>query len=175
MSSEIHVAMPGSSETLRFAETVRIGRTQTNAIVVNDASVSAEHVELRRSGEGWEIVDLESANGTFIGGRRVTRALLDAQTSVRLGVDGPEVHLTIHARAVADATNAVDVPAIEPLQRVGIGGRMRATIEIPCMYGLTIPPRLTAIRAIVIAVNPYVRFSQAKRRFTSALPRRPAL
>jgi soluble lytic murein transglycosylase-like protein len=112
MSSEIHVAMPGSSETLRFAETVRIGRTQTNAIVVNDASVSAEHVELRRSGEGWEIVDLESANGTFIGGRRVTRALLDAQTSVRLGVDGPEVHLTIHDRAVADATSAVDVPAI---------------------------------------------------------------
>src|SRR5678816_4488674 len=112
MSSEIHVAMPGSSETLRFAETVRIGRTQTNAIVVNDASVSAEHVELRKSGEEWEIVDLESANGTFIGGRRVTRALLDVQASVRLGVDGPEVHLTIHHRAVADATNAVDVPAI---------------------------------------------------------------
>ena len=66
MSSEIHVATPGRTEILRFAETVRIGRADTNAIVLTDGIVSGEHVELRKTPEGWEIVDLDSTNGTFV-------------------------------------------------------------------------------------------------------------
>ena len=107
MSSEIHVASPGSSEILRFAETVRIGRAETNAIVVSDAIVSDEHIELRKTGEEWEIVDLDSANGTFIGGERVTRAVLAAQTSVRLGSTGPELCLTIHSLTVSGVSESV--------------------------------------------------------------------
>ena len=112
MSSEIHVARPGSSEILRFVETVRIGRAETNAIVVTDAIVSDEHIELRKSGEEWEIVDLDSANGTFIGGERITRAPLAAETLVRLGATGPELCLTIRSSAVPDVAQTVDLPGI---------------------------------------------------------------
>ena len=112
MSSEIHVVRPGSSEILRFGETVRVGRAETNAIVVTDGLVSAEHIELRKIGEAWEIVDLDSANGTFIGGERVTRAPLGAQTSVRLGGDGPELCLTIPTLTAADVTQPVGLSDI---------------------------------------------------------------
>jgi hypothetical protein len=104
MSSEIHVAVPGTTDILRFATTVRIGRADTNGIVVTDDVVSGEHLELRKSGEDWEVVDLGSTNGTFIDGERVTRAPLGGLTAVRLGPGGPELRLTIPGLAARDAT-----------------------------------------------------------------------
>ena len=112
MSSEIHVATPGSTEIRRFAETVRIGRADTNAIVLTDGTVSAEHVELRKTPEGWEIVDLGSTNGTFVGGERVTRAPLGPETSVRLGVGGPELRLTIPGLPALAVTEEIRTPDI---------------------------------------------------------------
>jgi len=112
MSSELQVATPGRTEILRFAETVRIGRADTNAIVLTDGIVSAEHVELRRTPEGWEIVDLDSTNGTFVSGERVTRAPLGPDTSVRLGIGGPEVHLTIPGLAALAVTEMLPTPDI---------------------------------------------------------------
>jgi peptidoglycan lytic transglycosylase D len=107
MSSEILVAVPDRTEILRFADTVRIGRAETNGIVVNDDVVSSEHLELRKSGDGWEIVDLGSTNGTFIDGERVTRAPLGAQTAVRLGPGGPKLRLTIPGLSARDPTRKV--------------------------------------------------------------------
>jgi hypothetical protein len=107
MSSEIHVAVPGSDEVYRFATTIRIGRAETNAIVVNDDVVSGEHLELRKSGDLWEIIDLGSTNGTYIDGERVTRIPLGPVTAVRLGPGGPKLHLTIPGLAVQDATRKV--------------------------------------------------------------------
>lgn len=95
MSSEILVAVPGRTDVLRFADTVRIGRADTNAIVVDDGIVSGDHLELRKSADGWELVDLSSTNGTYIDGERVTRVALGAHTEVRLGIGGPRLHLTI--------------------------------------------------------------------------------
>jgi hypothetical protein len=85
MSHEIHVSVPGSTGVLRFAETVRLGRADTNGIIVDDEYVSGEHLELCRTSVGWEIVDVGSTNGTFINGERVTRANLGHLTRVRLG------------------------------------------------------------------------------------------
>ncbi len=95
MSNEIHVDVPGGTDVLRFTETVRIGRAETNGIVIHHDLVSAEHLELRRNDEGWEIVDLGSTNGTFVDDKSVPRALVGALTTVRLGHGGPELHLTI--------------------------------------------------------------------------------
>lgn len=107
MSNEIHVAVPGGSEPLRFTHAVTIGRVETNGVVVNDDVVSSEHLELRPAGEGWELVDLGSTNGTFIEGERVTRVALGATTAVRLGHGGPEVRLTIPGMAKQGGTRPV--------------------------------------------------------------------
>ena len=54
---------------------LRIGRAADNDVVVSDLSVSRYHAELRRTSRGgYEIVDLDSHNGTYLNGQRVTAA-----------------------------------------------------------------------------------------------------
>jgi hypothetical protein len=134
MPSEIHVDVPDGTETLRFAETVRIGRASTNGIVLNDDLVSGEHAELRKSGEQWEIVDLGSTNGTFIDGEQVTRVRLGAVTTVRLGPGGPKLRLTIPGFAGRDPTRK--------LGALDIAGRYFAETPPEAMS-----PRTAMIRA----------------------------
>jgi soluble lytic murein transglycosylase-like protein len=107
MSSEIVVAVSDRPEVLRFTDSVRIGRADTNGVVVDDGIVSGVHLELRRTGDGWDLVDLGSTNGTYIGGERVTRVALRAATSVTLGNGGPTLRLTIPGLATRDATRVV--------------------------------------------------------------------
>ncbi|MEU0050549.1 FHA domain-containing protein [Streptomyces sp. NPDC006184] len=55
--------------------TIRIGRAPDNDQVVHDLIVSRRHAELRALADGtYEIADLGSHNGTYLNGRRVTRA-----------------------------------------------------------------------------------------------------
>ena len=49
----------------------RIGRADTNDIVVPAASISREHAELTIEAQGITIRDLGSANGTWVNERRV--------------------------------------------------------------------------------------------------------
>jgi pSer/pThr/pTyr-binding forkhead associated (FHA) protein len=48
-----------------------IGRARHNDVKVRDDSVSATHATLLRKGTIWYVVDLRSANGTFVDGSRV--------------------------------------------------------------------------------------------------------
>jgi ABC transport system ATP-binding/permease protein len=54
------------------AKSLRIGRSSDNDVVVADLSVSRYHAELRRTSRGeFEIVDLDSHNGTYLNGQRI--------------------------------------------------------------------------------------------------------
>jgi ABC-type multidrug transport system ATPase subunit len=62
------------------AQAMRIGRAGDNDLVVADLSVSRYHAELRNVGGGrYEIIDLDSHNGTFVNGRRVSRSPITEQ------------------------------------------------------------------------------------------------
>jgi pSer/pThr/pTyr-binding forkhead associated (FHA) protein len=65
--------------------TLRIGRAEDNDVRVDDLSVSRQHAELRNTGDGYEIVDLGSRNGTFLNGSPVLRALVTEQDLVGIG------------------------------------------------------------------------------------------
>jgi hypothetical protein len=49
-----------------------VGRSPSCDLRVMDARVSAHHAEVRWSGSEWEVVDLASTNGTWVGGRRLS-------------------------------------------------------------------------------------------------------
>jgi ABC-type multidrug transport system ATPase subunit/pSer/pThr/pTyr-binding forkhead associated (FHA) protein len=51
-----------------------IGRSPDNDIVLDDLLVSRRHATMLRGPDGWRIVDVDSANGTYLNGRPVTDA-----------------------------------------------------------------------------------------------------
>lgn len=63
------IAISGPREGTTFALTeaeVSVGREPSNLVCVNDHSVSRRHCLIRREGESFRIIDLESYNGTFV-------------------------------------------------------------------------------------------------------------
>ena len=66
--------------------TIRIGRALENDLVVDDLSVSRSHAELRARPDGrYEIVDLDSHNGTFLNGQPVLSAVVQPGDLVGIG------------------------------------------------------------------------------------------
>ncbi len=69
-----------------------LGRASTATTRVDDAYVSDEHAEVVAVGDGWQIRDLGSTNGTFLNGAKVIQpAALSAGDQVRIGKTRIEV------------------------------------------------------------------------------------
>jgi ABC transport system ATP-binding/permease protein len=66
-------------------QVLRIGRAADNEVVVPDLSVSRYHAELRKSIRGYEIVDLNSHNGSYVNGQRVTSAPVTEADIIGIG------------------------------------------------------------------------------------------
>jgi signal transduction histidine kinase len=62
-----------------------IGRDGTNQIRLHDTEVSRRHAELRQAGDDYQVVDLESANGTFVNNQKVENAPLQSGDHILIG------------------------------------------------------------------------------------------
>jgi pSer/pThr/pTyr-binding forkhead associated (FHA) protein len=65
--------------------TIRVGRVEGNDIVLKNARVSALHLELRREGDGFRLLDRDSTNGTQVNGAAVTDVLLRDGDEILIG------------------------------------------------------------------------------------------
>jgi ABC-type multidrug transport system ATPase subunit/pSer/pThr/pTyr-binding forkhead associated (FHA) protein len=64
---------------------VTVGRLADNDVVLDDRLVSRHHARLDRTSHGWRLVDLGSANGTFVNGRRVDEAVVTGRDVIGIG------------------------------------------------------------------------------------------
>ncbi len=65
--------------------TFTIGRRTDNVIVLADAKVSGQHARLIQcTGTSFVLEDLDSKNGTFVNGVRITRKVIDYQDAVQV-------------------------------------------------------------------------------------------
>jgi pSer/pThr/pTyr-binding forkhead associated (FHA) protein len=63
-----------------------VGRGEHNDVVLPDESVSETHATLQKREDGWFVVDLDSTNGTYVGGRRIQGAQrLHGAPDIRFG------------------------------------------------------------------------------------------
>ena len=68
-----------------------IGRSPDVEFVVNDSNISRHHAEVWRTTEGVAIRDLQSTNGTFVNGHRITAVSLSPRDDITIGT----LHLRI--------------------------------------------------------------------------------
>jgi hypothetical protein len=74
----------GRSYDLKVDKTT-VGRVSDNTFEIPESSVSSHHAEILLRGNEIVIRDLNSTNGTFINGERITEAVLQPGQVLRLG------------------------------------------------------------------------------------------
>ncbi len=70
------IIAPGGRRVALDEDSVSIGRHESCHVVLNDPTVSRNHAEVRRDGDGFEVIDLGSRNGTRVNGYSVLRQRL---------------------------------------------------------------------------------------------------
>jgi pSer/pThr/pTyr-binding forkhead associated (FHA) protein len=84
---------------------VSIGRLASNDICLEDPFVSRHHCVIRAEGEQFMIEDLNSANGTYVNGERVSACALAEGAIIRVGTSRFEVRLQNPAQSIAVSQN----------------------------------------------------------------------
>ncbi|MCB9555980.1 MAG: sigma 54-interacting transcriptional regulator [Deltaproteobacteria bacterium] len=72
-------------EYVLSADVVRLGKAETNDIVMPEDTVSRVHCEILRDQRGYLLRDLDSTNGTFLDGAEVREAYLRAGSVLTVG------------------------------------------------------------------------------------------
>ena len=92
--------VPVQSWTFKEEPQIRIGRSTNNEVVLYSAVVSRHHVEIRKAGREWEVVNL-GANGTYIDGKRIEQTLASDGMVMRLESSGPKILIKIDSDIVS--------------------------------------------------------------------------
>lgn len=108
----------GRDQGRRFeldGQTIALGRDVANGVLLHDSEVSRRHADLLLEDGQCTIVDLNSANGTFINSRRVERQVLHSGDRIQVGRtlliytstdDGDEVELASEVDIVGQQSGA---------------------------------------------------------------------
>jgi pSer/pThr/pTyr-binding forkhead associated (FHA) protein len=80
----LSAGLNGRSHELNVDKTT-IGRVDDNSFQIADPSVSSHHCEVLLRGTDVFVRDLNSTNGTFINGEKVSESVLKAGQTLRLG------------------------------------------------------------------------------------------
>ena len=128
---------------------VTIGRSTSNAIVLDDPAVSGNHCILQREGNAWFLRDLNSTNGTYVNDTRITYARLVSGDTIGIGevklLFGEQPEVNINASVNGGETRPEQVPTIS---------RPVPTATVPVVAGFKVKRNLKPlIIALIIIVG----------------------
>src|SRR3954469_3245463 len=86
--------------------TMLVGREEVCQIHIDNRSISRQHCAFYAKGEGFIIQDLNSANGTYVNGHKITEHILAAGDMVIIG----KYELRFNESQAAAAAQAAKVP-----------------------------------------------------------------
>ncbi len=72
-------------QTIPIDKTIHIGRSPSNDIVLKGTKVSRRHAEVQCVAGKFVLLDLESSNGTYIGGKRISEHSLEMNDEIVIG------------------------------------------------------------------------------------------
>ncbi len=114
-------------------ETTTVGRVEDNAFQIADPSVSSHHCEILLKGTDVVIRDLNSTNGSFINGDKITEATLKPGQTLRLG----QVELRIDDGSPMPAPSAPK-PAPAPAPAPSASSKPRQDQTMVVQRGVTL-------------------------------------
>jgi len=114
--------LKGTSHDLKVDRTT-VGRVEDNTFQLADASVSSHHCEILLKGEEVRVKDLDSTNGSFIDGQKITESVLKPGQTLRLG----QVELQLMAEG-AQAPPAPPAPSA-PKAKAGAAADQTMVIQ----------------------------------------------
>lgn len=79
------VLIAPDGQRIELEEYMLFGRAQECDVVLQDTWCSRRHAEIKKVEGGYEIVDLESTNGTFVNEDKIDRRTLKSGDALRLG------------------------------------------------------------------------------------------
>jgi len=112
----------GTSKAL--GETLRIGKAPDNDLVLDDDTVSRHHCELTRANDGVHVRDLGSTNGTKVSGARVSEAVVQPGTVLKVG----EVELVLRP--------AVRNGEVLPSDKTWFGAAIGKSLAMRTIFGV---------------------------------------
>ena len=111
-----------------------VGRGAHNDVRLSDESVSETHAKLQKREDGWYVVDMDSTNGTYVGGSRVNgERKLEGSPDLRFG--GLKFRFTPTGASTAPAegkgTRAIAAVALPPVAAPESTEKQRVTAKAP--------------------------------------------
>ena len=116
--------------------TIRIGADPLSDIVLTDQTVSRMHAEIRARGDLFELADMESTNGTFVDGSRVSLIELPS---------GAEFQVGRTKMRVETITEQIPIPVTDRTRYGGIIGQSQALREIFSILDRVAPSELSVV------------------------------
>lgn len=106
MARLVVIAGPDLGKTFELSDTQVLGRDRDATFPLADNGTSRKHIRVWRSSDGYSVIDLESKNGTWVNGERISRAALSEGDVIVIG----ETHLRIEGAAVIPAPKSPTRP-----------------------------------------------------------------
>jgi hypothetical protein len=121
----LSMGMTGRTQELKLDKTT-IGRVEDNTFQIAEPSVSSHHCEVLLRGNDVVVRDLDSTNGTYINGERVSESVLKpgqilrlGQVEMRLETDAPAAPAKKHIDQTLVMQRGVSLTELEQGARSG--------------------------------------------------------
>jgi pSer/pThr/pTyr-binding forkhead associated (FHA) protein len=125
MPGVLTIREEGEARRHVFEQQAVVGRDSDCDVPLASRSVSRRHALLEKTADGWILRDLGSANGTFLGGGRVTEVPLPPGAALRFGeveaVFDVEVKETSSAeRLISSLSIPLSIPPVRKARPVAV-------------------------------------------------------
>ncbi len=115
MPGVLTIRAEGEARRLVFEQQAVVGRDADCDVPLESRSVSRRHALLEKTENGWSLRDLGSANGTFLGGARITEVSLPPGAALRFGE--VEALFEVEVKETTSAERLISSLSIPPVRK----------------------------------------------------------
>lgn len=74
-----------SDKVAVIRDNISVGRASENDVTIKDDAISKRQFHIKKTSKGYNLIDLKSANGTFVNGERVKSVILKNKDVIKIG------------------------------------------------------------------------------------------